>query len=415
MANKEHGRFLTFQAMDGSGCFEGYLATPQSGTGPGLILIQEIYGVNANMRALADLYAEEGYVVVVPDMFWRLEVGVDLGYTPQERIKAFSLLKDFDPAKGVEDIQSVISALRKHPGVTGKVGVVGFCMGGKMAYLAACRTDADVAVGYYGVGIEAILDEAKTIGCDLTLHIAQLDKFCPPEAQAQLQQGLGNNPKIQLFTYPGVDHAFARLGGDNFHKTSSQLAYQRTLETLKKAIGPHFDLSRLWDQHCACEFEMRDVAATMATMVPEPYVNHIPTMTGGVGYKDLYRFYKNHFVNSNPPDTSLIPVSRTVGATQVVDELLFCFTHTCEIPWMLPGIAPTGKRVEIPLIAVVKFRGDKLYNEHIYWDQASVLVQIGILERGALPVAGVETAHKLLDESLPSNTLMNDWEKSGDL
>jgi carboxymethylenebutenolidase len=112
-------------------------------------------------------------------------------------------------------------------------------------------------------------------------------------------------------------------------------------------------------------------------------------MTGGVGYKDLHVFYTNHFVNSNPPDTALVPISRTVGATQVVDEMLFSFTHTTEIPWMLPGVAPGGKRVEVPLLAVIKFRGNKLYHEHIYWDQASVLVQVG-----------------LLDETLPSNTLL---------
>lgn len=101
-----------------------------------------------------------------------------------------------------------------------------------------------------------------------------------------------------------------------------------------------------------------------------------------------------------------MPISRTIGATQVVDEMLFCFTHTTEIPWMLPGVAPTGKRVEIPLLAVIKFRGDKLYHEHIYWDQASVLVQVGLLDAKLLPVAGIETARKLLDETLPSNTLM---------
>jgi carboxymethylenebutenolidase len=140
--------------------------------------------------------------------------------------------------------------------------------------------------------------------------------------------------------------------------------------------------------------------------VAQPYVNHIPTMTGGVGYDDLHRFYSEHFVNSNPPDTHLVPISRTVGATQIVDEMLFCFTHTCEIDWMLPGIAPTGKYVEIPLVAIVKFRGDKLYHEHIYWDQASVLVQIGALDAGRLPVAGIDSAKKLLDETLPSNTLM---------
>ena len=121
---------------------------------------------------------------------------------------------------------------------------------------------------------------------------------------------------------------------------------------------------------------------------------------------------KYHFVDGNPPDTRLIPISRTIGATQVVDDMLFCFTHTSEIDWMLPGIAPTGKPVEIPLVAIVKFRGDKLYHEHIYWDQASVLVQIGKLDPKGLPVAGAETARKLLDEHLPSNTLMANWASS---
>jgi carboxymethylenebutenolidase len=166
------------------------------------------------------------------------------------------------------------------------------------------------------------------------------------------------------------------------------------------------DLNALWEAHCRHEFEERDVDATMKTMVPEPYVNHIPTMTGGVGHDQLKRFYTHHFVNSNPEDTKLIPISRTVGKDRVVDEILFCFTHTREIDWMLPGIAPTGKYVEIPLVAIVAFRGDKLYNEHIYWDQASVLVQIGKLDPRTLPVAGIETARKLADKTLPSNTLM---------
>ena len=126
----------------------------------------------------------------------------------------------------------------------------------------------------------------------------------------------------------------------------------------------------------------------MKTMVAEPYVNHIPTMTGGVGHQQLAHFYRNHFVNSNPPDTRLIPISRTIGATQLVDELLFCFTHTTPVDWMLPGVEPTGRRVEIPLVAIVRFRGGKLEHEHIYWDQASVLVQVGLLDAKAVPQAG---------------------------
>jgi carboxymethylenebutenolidase len=173
-----------------------------------------------------------------------------------------------------------------------------------------------------------------------------------------------------------------------------------------------YDLSALWDAHCRYEFETRDVDATMASMVDEPYVNHVPTMTGGVGHDELKRFYKHHFIGRNPPDTELIPVSRTVGSDSVVDELVFRFTHTSEIDWMLPGIPPTGRRVEVPLVAIVRFRDGKLVHEHIYWDQASVLVQIGKLDPAGLPVAGAETAAKVLDKTLPSNALMPNWASS---
>lgn len=404
------GQWITLEAADGSGSgsFRAYLATPASGGGPGLVLAQEIFGVNGTMRDVADYYAEEGYVVLVPDLFWRQEPAVELD-AAKDMPRAFALYQGFDEAKGLQDLQTAISALRARPEVRtqgGKVGVLGFCLGGKLAYLAACRTDADVAVGYYGVGIEAALAEAAAIQCRLVLHIAELDGFCPPPAREAIVQTLSGRENVELYIYPGTDHAFARVGGDHFHKPSALMAHQRSVAALRRAMGPHYDLSALWDKHCEYEFATRDVDATMSTMVAEPYVNHIPTMTGGVGYRHLHDFYTRHFVNSNPPDTSLTPISRTVGATQVVDEMLFCFTHTTEIPWMLPGVAPTGRRVEIPLLAVVKFRGDKLYHEHIYWDQASVLVQVGLLDPNGLPVAGVETARKLLDETLPSNGLM---------
>ena len=168
------------------------------------------------------------------------------------------------------------------------------------------------------------------------------------------------------------------------------------------------DLEAIWEAHCRYEFETRDVDATMATMVAEPYVNHIPTMTGGVGHDELRRFYASHFIGSNPPDFRMTPVSRTVGATRLVDEFVLHFTHTTEIDWMLPGIPPTGRAVSIPAVAIVQFEGDKLVHEHIYWDQASVLVQIGKLDPHGLPVLGSETALKVLDNSLPSNALMGD-------
>lgn len=169
------------------------------------------------------------------------------------------------------------------------------------------------------------------------------------------------------------------------------------------------DLVALWEEHCRHEFATRDVDATMATMVDEPYVNHVPTMTGGVGQRELKRFYKYHFIGANPPDMELHPVSRTVGADQVVDEMVIRFTHTSEIDWLLPGVPPTGRKVEVPLVAIVHFRGGKVAHEHIYWDQASVLVQIGKLDPAGLPVAGAETARKVMDKAQPSNALMRAW------
>ena len=157
------------------------------------------------------------------------------------------------------------------------------------------------------------------------------------------------------------------------------------------------DLVRLWEEHTHHEFATRDTEATLATMVDDAYVNHVPVMTGGYGKNALRDFYSRDFIPSMPPDTTLTPVSRTVGEGQLVDEMIFSFTHTQEIPWMLPGIAPTHRRVEVPLVAIVRFRGDKLAHEHIYWDQASVLRQIGLLPDASLPVCGAETARKVLD------------------
>jgi len=144
------------------------------------------------------------------------------------------------------------------------------------------------------------------------------------------------------------------------------------------------------------EFATRDVESTMATMVEDAHVNHIPVMTGGVGKSALREFYSRDFIPSMPPDTTLTPVSRTIGQDQLVDEMIFSFTHTQEMPWMLPGVAPTNRRVEVPLVAIVKFRDGKLAHEHIYWDQASVLKQIGLLTDASLPVFGAETAKKVL-------------------
>lgn len=401
-----------FDIRTPDGTFSGYLALPQAGRGPGLVLAQEIYGVNHVMKAIADGFAAEGYAVFVPDLFWRLEPGVSLGYSEAERPKAFALFQKFDVATGIKDLQAAITALRKRPECTGKVGVAGFCLGGLLAYLAACRTDCDAAVAYYGVKIEDHLDEAKNIRHPTILHVAEQDQFVPMAAIEKISKALAGHPQVTVYRYPGAEHAFARVGEKHYHRPSARVALSRTLACLKRVMGPNYDLEALWDLHTRAEFVDRDAAKTMATMVADCYVNHMPTMTGGVGQKELHRFYRHHFIPKLPKDTALTPISRTVGVDRVVDEMIFSFTHDVEIDWMLPGVKPTGRKVEIPLVAIVCFRGDKIYHEHIYWDQASVLVQIGLLKRDGLPVAGAETARKALDERLPSNALMAAWTAS---
>jgi len=165
-------------------------------------------------------------------------------------------------------------------------------------------------------------------------------------------------------------------------------------------------LIALWNSHLEYEFTARDAEATLATMVHDAYVNHVPVLTGGVGKEELREFYGRRFIPKMPPDTMMIPISRTVDDDRIVDEMVFQFTHTITMDWMLPGVAPTGRRVEVPLVAIAHFRDGKLAHEHIYWDQASVLVQLGLLDSTGLPIAGVESARKALDPTLPSNQLM---------
>lgn len=165
-------------------------------------------------------------------------------------------------------------------------------------------------------------------------------------------------------------------------------------------------LNDLWEEHIRDEFTTRDTVATIDTMVKDAYVNHVPVLTGGTGREQLREFYSQHFIPKMPPDTEIVPVSRTIGRERLVDEMIFRFTHTMEMDWMLPGVAPTGRRVECAIAVVVHFRDGKLAHEHIYWDQASVLVQLGLLDAARLPVSGAESAHKILDPHLPSNGLI---------
>jgi carboxymethylenebutenolidase len=166
-------------------------------------------------------------------------------------------------------------------------------------------------------------------------------------------------------------------------------------------------LRDVWEEHMKCEFATKSVDDTMATMIAGGHVNHVPTMTGGRGLAEIRDFYSRHFIPHMPPDTKTTPVSRTIGDTQIVDEMIFEFTHSITMDWMLPGVPPTGKKVTVALVAIIGFREGKVSHEHIYWDQASVLVQLGLLDPSLLPVAGAESAAKVSDPGLPSNALIH--------
>lgn len=408
------GQYVQIKSQSGD-VFSAYLSVSADKRGPGIVLCQEIFGVNEVMRKKADFLAEEGYTVLVPDLFWRTEANIELGYTPEDFEKAFQLYQAYDEDLGVQDVQDSLNYLKTLDSCDSNTGlsVVGYCLGGKVAFLAGCRIpEVACTVGYYGVGLEKLLHELEQLKGHLVLHIAELDQFTPPAAREKIIQAAQHYSNVNIHVYDAVDHAFARPEGTHYHKPSAKIAHERTITALHKTVGPYFDLVALWEEHIKHEFDTRDVPATMATMVAQPYVNHIPTLTGGVGYSQLARFYRYHFVHQNPQDMKLTPLSRTVGSTQVVDEFIMSFTHDSEIDWLLPGIQPTGKYVEIPMLGVIQFRGSKLCHEHIYWDQASVLVQIGLLDPTGLPVAGAETAHKLLNEAIPSNTLMPSWASS---
>jgi hypothetical protein len=228
------------------------------------------------------------------------------------------------------------------------------------------------------------------------------------------------------FTYEGVLPGFAERDLEEFESVAAGLAWSRTLGVLRKAFGVEGDLERVWEEHQdhVASGDASTVVRGFVTDGEEPHVNHVPTMTGGIGQEDLFVFYRDYFMPSNPPSTSMRLVSRTVGVDRVVDEMVLSFEHTQLMPWMLPDVPPTGKSVSIAVVAIVCIRGGKLCHENVYWDQASVLVQIGLLDpmlvpkdmraQGLerLPVVGAEAARKVLDVSAePSNGLLSSWKK----
>ncbi len=220
---------IHFRAEDGSGEFAAYIALPDKLPAPAIVVIQEIFGVNADMRAKCDDFAKKGYVAVCPDLFWRQQPGVELtDKTKAEWDRAFALMNAFDIGKGVDDLIAAVEAIRVSKECNGKVGAVGYCLGGKLAYLLSARSDIDASVGYYGVALDTLLAESGGIKTPLMLHIAELDKFSTPDARDKVVAHFRDSKQVQTFVYPGVDHAFARREGDHYDAHAANLANART-------------------------------------------------------------------------------------------------------------------------------------------------------------------------------------------
>ena len=227
---------ITIKGADGE--FGAYLAMPTGTPAAGVVVAQEIFGVNQVMRGVCDWLAGQGYLACCPDLFWRIEPGIQItDKTEAEWKRAFELFGLFDVDKGIEDMKATLGALRAHEACSGRVGTVGYCLGGKIAYLMATRSDADCNVSYYGVGLDELLGEADSIAKPAMLHVAEKDQFVPAEAQAKIKAGLEGHAQVTLHVYQGQDHAFAREGGEHYDKAAADLANGRTLDFFKANLS----------------------------------------------------------------------------------------------------------------------------------------------------------------------------------
>ncbi|HEX3400032.1 MAG TPA: dienelactone hydrolase family protein [Acetobacteraceae bacterium] len=229
---------ITIQASDGSGSFSAYLVEPKTKPAGVVVLIQEIFGVNQAMRDIAAWVADMQFIAVCPDLFWRIQPGIDItDKTEAEWKQAFELFNKFDQAKGIEDLKATVAAARKLPGANGRVGTMGYCLGGRLAFMMAEQSDADVNISYYGVGLDNLLGDLAKVTRPLVVHIADKDEFFPPEGRAKVVETVTGKKQIACYVYPDANHAFARVGGVHWDGRSATIANGRSAEALVAALG----------------------------------------------------------------------------------------------------------------------------------------------------------------------------------
>ncbi|MGQ0590303.1 MAG: dienelactone hydrolase family protein [Sphingosinicella sp.] len=229
---------IEIPTLDGDGAFDAYLAEPSGAPRGAIVVIQEIFGVNPGIRAKCDGWAGKGYLALAPDLFWRIEPGVELDPDlPNEFQRALGLMQKLDQDQAIADIEAVIREARRRMGESKRVGAVGYCLGGRLAFMTAARTDIDASVGYYGVGLEGLMGEKHAIARPLMLHIAGADHFVTPDKQKLIHEGLDDHPKVTLHDYPGEDHGFATESGARRSDAAAKLADSRTEAFFAEHLG----------------------------------------------------------------------------------------------------------------------------------------------------------------------------------
>ncbi len=361
--------------------FQACVAVHHSGSGPGLLVLTGRPPSDMGTRALVNLFAEEGYVALAPAL--------------------------------AGDVVAAAKALRSLPQHDGKIAALIHGEAAAPACRAAAEAGLAAIVAFDAPELAGDLDLLAGVPCPLLLQFGTLDDPEAASAAGRLRDEKTRRDGSAVCAWADARPGFAMPGHDAFDKRVDGLAHSRTLEMIRREMGPYYDFIALFDEHVRHEFVTRDATATMATMVDEPYVNHAPTLAGGVGHDHLKRFYKYHFVDQNSAERESVTIAHRLGPDRVVIEQIARFRHDQVLDRYFPNIEPTGKIVEISITLCVRFRGDRVCHEHIYWDQGSALAQIGAIDATDLPIAGPEAARKLMDETRPSNVFMREsWKTS---
>lgn len=358
-----------------------YFAVHSSGSGPSMLLLCDETVALPTLKNRIRLFAEEGYAV--------------LGF--KGKIKT-------------ADVLDATKTIAKRPECLGDPVCIVF---GKVTIAAIKASKSFQAIAAFDATNLSKCIPAGEVTCPI---VFQFGTKTGPKAANNVEIAkrlIVSQNGSRVYAWPEVAPGFSLPEHPSFDARVADLAHSRVLELIRRTVGPHYDYVALFAEHIHHEFETRNVDATMATMVQNPYVNHVATLAGGVGHDMLKRFYKYHFVEQNSQDRSSVTVSHTLGPDRVVIEMVVRFKHDQVLDRYFPGIPPTERYVELATVLIVKFRGDKVSHEHIYWDQGSALKQIGVLDADHLPIAGAEAARKVLDVQAPSNVFMEKaWMKS---